>query len=278
VFQISILCTVFGFGLKTTVEGLLYPWRRPSLLVRSLLAVFVIMPVVAIVLTRVFDFRRTVEIALIALAISPVPPLLPKREAKAGGRQAYGLGLMALLALLSIVIVPLAVHLLAQYFDRPLAMAPGAIARIVLVMTFLPLVAGMAVRALSPGTADRIVRPVEVLAVVLLTLAALALLAGTWRAVWEAVGDGTVVGIVAFAAAGLLVGHLLGGPDRAEAVVLAVSSATRHPVIALTVAASNFPDERFGGTILLYVIVSAVVAIPYVAWNRKQMSATLATA
>ena len=35
--QVSIFCTVFGFGLKTTTDDLMYLIRRPGLLLRSLL-------------------------------------------------------------------------------------------------------------------------------------------------------------------------------------------------------------------------------------------------
>ena len=37
-------------------------------------------------------------------------------------------------------------------------------------------------------------------------------------------------------------------------------------------AAANFPDERFGGTIILYLLVSTVVGIPYVAWQRRRVA------
>ena len=112
--QVSILSTVFGFGLKTRSEDMLYLVRRPGLLVRSLIAVFLIVPVVAIVLDMMFDFRPTLEVVLVALSLSPVPPLLPAKESKAGGQRSYALGLMALLALLSIVIVPLAMALIGS--------------------------------------------------------------------------------------------------------------------------------------------------------------------
>ena len=85
--QLSVVSIVFSFGLRSTLDDVLYLWRHPGLLLRSVLAVLVIMPVVAVVLTRMFSFRDTVEIALIALAISPMPPLLPKKEIKAGGRR-----------------------------------------------------------------------------------------------------------------------------------------------------------------------------------------------
>ena len=105
-FQVSLFVIVLGYGLRADFADLLYLFRRPALLVRSLIAVLVVMPAVAVVLARWFDFTPTVEIALVALAISPLPPLLPTREAKAGGGERYGLGLMVVLALLSIALVP----------------------------------------------------------------------------------------------------------------------------------------------------------------------------
>src|SRR5262245_20708340 len=145
--QVSIVCTVFGYGLKTTTGSLLYVLRRPGLLVRSLICVFVLMPALAFVLTRVFDVRHEEEVALVALAISPVPPLLPMKEQKAGGRSSYGLGLLALLALLSIATIPLAIEVLERLFDRPLAVDPLAIARLASITVLVPLIAGIVVHA-----------------------------------------------------------------------------------------------------------------------------------
>ncbi len=274
--QVAILGTVFGFGLKATREDALYLVRRPGLLVRSLLAVLVVMPIVAVVLVKVFDFRPTVEIVLVALAVSPVPPLLPRREAKAGGRPSYGLGLMLILAVVAIVAMPLAAELLSRVFNRSLAMGPGAIARIVATAIVLPFLAGMAVRKLWPHVAERLAKPVRIVANALLVLAVLALLAGTWQAIWGAIGNGTVLAIVAFVVLGLLIGHVMGGPDPEHAAVLALSTACRHPAIALAFAAANYPDEHFGGTILLYLLVSLIVGMPYIAWQRRRVAATAA--
>jgi bile acid:Na+ symporter, BASS family len=272
--QVSIVSIVFSFGLRSTTDDLLYLVRRPGLLLRSWLAVLVIMPVLAVALTPLFNLRNTVEVALIALAISPMPPLLPKKEAKAGGRQSYALSLMATMAVLAIVAVPLAVGILALYFGRAFDMSPGAIARIVLVTVLLPLLAGLAVRAVLPGLAERLARLLGLAAMVLLVLALLALLTAAWPAVWAAVGDGTIVALVAFVMVGLVVGHLLGGPNPDHSVVLALSTATRHPAIALSIASTNFPDERFVGTILLYLLVATIASIPYIAWQRRLVRAS----
>ena len=61
VLQISIIAMVFGFGLKATPDDLLYLWRRPGLLLRSLVAMLVVMPIVAVFLVWTFDFPRPSE-------------------------------------------------------------------------------------------------------------------------------------------------------------------------------------------------------------------------
>jgi BASS family bile acid:Na+ symporter len=277
--QVSILSTVFGFGLKATREDLLSLLQRPSLLGRSLIAVFVILPVVAVILAVAFDFPQSVKIVLVALALSPVPPLLPRKETGAGGQSSYALGLMAVLAIVSIVAVPLGLEFLQRVFGRELGMPPGTIAGVVVKGTILPLLAGMAVRAFLPAVASRIARPVELIARLLLPAAVVLLFAGAASSLWALIGDGTVVSMVILTAAGLLIGHVLGGPHPEQSVVLALSTACRHPALALTIATSNFPDRQFGAIILMYLIVSAIVCVPYLKWHqRRHVAAEVAPA
>jgi BASS family bile acid:Na+ symporter len=270
--QVSIVSIVFSFGLRSTQAELLYLWRRPGLLLRSFVSVLIIMPIAAVVLTSLFELRRTVEIALLALAISPMPPLLPRKQLKAGGRQSYALALTATMAALAVVVDPLAVELLSRYYGRPLEIAPGVIGRIVLITVLAPLVAGIALRAWLPDRAGRLAGAVGRFATILLAVGVVLLLAGAWSGVWAAMGDGTILAMVVFVAIGLVAGHVLGGPDPEHSVVLALSSATRHPAIALSVASANFPEERFAGTILLYMMVGALASLPYLAWRRRRMS------
>jgi BASS family bile acid:Na+ symporter len=270
VLQVAIFATVFGFGLQAKLEDLTYVLRRPGLLLRSLLAMFVVMPILVVILVKVFEFRMPVEVILVVLAISPIPPLLPNRERKAGGLPSYGLGLMLVLGVAAIVLTPLLVEVMARVFDRPVTMSPGAIARIVVVMILVPLIAGMIVRALIPRVAAWLQNPVRWAAMGLLVLGVLAVLAGSWSAIWAATGGGTLLAVFAFIVVGLAVGHVLGGPDPEHAAVLALSTACRHPAIALAVASANYPNERFGGIILLYLLVSVIAAIPYVKWQRQR--------
>jgi BASS family bile acid:Na+ symporter len=271
VLQLSILATVFTFGLRATTADMLHLVRRPGLLARSIVAMFVIMPVLAVVLVRGFEFTPAVEVELLALAIAPIPPMLPRRETKAGGEGAYGIALMATIGLLSILIVPLAVWVLGTYFDRDIAMPFSTIALIVGKSIVAPLLAGMIVHAFFPKVAERIAGPVGIAAFVILIAAALVIFFANVQAIWAVIGSGNVLALAIFIIVGLLVGHFLGGPDPESRIVLALSTACRHPAVAFAIASAGAPGERFGGAILLYLLLSLVVAIPYLKWVRRKV-------
>ena len=201
--QASVLLIVFGFGLQTSVRDLFYLVRRPSLLARSLVAMFVVMPILAVVLMRVLELRQSLEIALVALAISPVPPLLPKKQDTAGGEAAYALGLMAVVSLLAIAVVPLSLWVLGHYSARPLQMPPAAIAKIVVMMTLLPLVTGVIVRTIAPAVAVRLEKPTKLIAMVLLCVGLGALLIAALPVIAGLIDIKTILTIAVFVGVGL---------------------------------------------------------------------------
>jgi bile acid:Na+ symporter, BASS family len=79
--------------------------------------------------------------------------------------------------------------------------------------------------------------------------------------------------IVVIVLIGLAAGHLLGGPNPHHRTVLALSTATRHPGVAIAIAHTNFPEQKLAlAAILLYLLISGVVTIPYLK-SRKSTDA-----
>lgn len=266
----SIFLIVFSLALKATMDDALYLFRHPSELFRSFLSMNVLMPFMAAILASAFNLHPAVEIAIITLAVSPVPPFLPGKELKAGGHVSYAIGLLVAAGALAIVFVPLAVEILGRLFDRPAYVSSGTITQIVLISVLLPLAAGIAVRSFSTAFADRIARPLSAVAAVMLIVSALPLLITAWPAIMSLIGNGTIIAIAAFVIFGLTVGHLLGGPAPDDRTVLALSTACRHPGIALAIANVNFPGQKLVlGALLLYLILSIVITLPYLNWRRR---------
>jgi BASS family bile acid:Na+ symporter len=267
----SIVLIVFVLGLNVRPRDAVYLFRRPGKLLRSLLSMNVVMPLFAAGVVAAFELHPAVEIALIALAVSPIPPLLPRKSLKAGGEASYTFGLLVAAALLAIVFVPVAVDLLGRAFGRPARMSPAAVAQLVLLTVIAPLAAGMVARRAAPGFSGRMAKPVSLGATILLFGSVLPVLFTAWPAIVSLIGNGTVVAIAAFILGGLAAGHLLGGPDPDDRTVLAFCTAFRHPGVAIAIANANFPGQKLvSAAVLLYLLVGAVVSFPILAWRRRQ--------
>jgi len=271
VLKASIIVSVFAIGLKATFADATFLFRRPSHLVRALLSMNVLMPLTALAVGAPFDLHPAVKIALVVIAVSPMPPILPNRALKAGGTKAYTIGLLVAAATLSIVVIPLSMEMFARLTGLPLVMPAGAVAALVLTTILAPLLAGIAVRTVAHARADRIARPIGILGSVLLMVSAVPILIGLAGTVFSVISNGTVLSLVAFAVAGLIVGHVLGGPEPDTRQVLALATASRHPAVALSIAHANFPAQTLAGAeVFLYLILSGALSALYLSWLKRR--------
>jgi BASS family bile acid:Na+ symporter len=271
--QGSMALMVFCVGLHARFDDVLYLLHRPSLLIRSLLAMNIIMPAIAVGIALAFDLDHALKVALIALSVSPVPPILPGTQLKAGGRESYVVGLLATAAIVSIVFVPAVAALIGRLFGQEVRTAPSAIAWVVLTSIVAPLVAGVVVGRLAPKLAALLARPVSLLATVVLVVAFLPVLLKIWPAIVASFGNFTFATILAFCAIGIAVGHVLGGPDREDRTVLALATASRHPAVALAVVHDTgellLPVL---GIVLVALIVGAVLGAAYTKLTARATS------
>src|SRR5215813_8688599 len=164
VLKLSIALFVFAIGLKATFSDAFCLFRRPAQLLRALLSMNVVMPVFAVLLALTFNLPAPVKIALVALSISPIPPILPNKALKAGGREDYTIGLLVATALLSVIFVPLAMKLFESIAGVPLQMRARNVAALVLSSVLVPLLLGIGVGRLASAFADRIAKPIAVVA------------------------------------------------------------------------------------------------------------------
>lgn len=272
--NLSMALMVFSVALSAAGER----WRdilaRPGLLARSLIAMFVVMPVVAVLLAKNFELNRALLVALLLLALSPVPPILPNKQLKAGGGASFVLGLLIVAALASIVIAPVGADLIARLFGRELDVPFAPIARVVGISVLLPVLLGLVVARVAPAFGAKAAGPLSKFAAVLLLVSFLPALWAAWDGIAAQMTNFTVLAIAIFVAIGLLTGHLLGGPDDEDRTALALATATRHPGVAIAVLHAIGPvDPGVVPVVVLYLLVGMVAAAPYVAWRKRAHAA-----
>jgi BASS family bile acid:Na+ symporter len=260
----GVVVTVAALGLRATVRDATYLVRRPAKLARALFAMNVVMPVLVALMAWGLSLRPVVELALVTLAVSPIPPFLPGKALRAGGDSRYAISLLCIASVLAIVFVPLAAWLFSGVLDEPLHMSMQKMALMMGMSVLAPLAVGMLVRRFAPRFAKRSVRWVSIAGIVILLVGALPVIVMSMPTAVSLIGDGTLAAIVVFVVVGLLVGHLVGGPERGERVVLALTTSARHPGVALAIASGAMSDKkRIVAAIALYLIVATIVTIPY---------------
>lgn len=277
-FAGGLAALVLCVGLDATMHDALYVLARPRLLLRALIAVSVVVPVAAAVVVWLLPLHPPAAAGVMLMALAPVPPLVPGKGLKLGGRKEYVYGLYVAFALLAIVIVPLTVAILSRIYGADVAIAPRDIAKTVLGAVFAPLAVGLAVHALVPKLASAVAPWIYKISMALLLLATIPMIAAAWPAIQAQLGDGTSVAILLIGVVAIAGAHFLAGPDPHEKSVLAATAATRHPGIALLIANANFTDQRVSAIILFYLLVTLVLVAIYQALLKRRVRRATAPA
>jgi predicted Na+-dependent transporter len=265
--KLAVALMILGIGLSATTADLGLLWRRPWLLLRSLVAMYVLVPAAAVVLVKLLPIAIPAKVALLVLAVSAGAPLLPRRLATFGSR-GYVFSLVVTSSLASIVLVPLSIGVLTKNFAVHIEVEPLAAAAVIGKSFLAPLALGMVLRALLPALGERLTHGVTAVAGLLLVASALSLLLLNYALLIDArwSGFGALVLLMVIA---LAIGHVLGGPDPDDRTALAVACATRHLGIAVLVATS-FPGPRVVVLISAYIVISVAVSVPYLAWRKRR--------
>ena len=267
--KISVGIIILAIGMDSTLKDATHLWRRPGLLLRSVLAMYVLVPLAALALVKALTLAPGVEIGLLVLAVSAGAPLLPRKLLHIGDG-AYIFSLVVTSSLLAIILVPAWLAVLGPQFGRPVNLDASRVGWALAKSFLLPLAAGMLIRWFFPAFAERIVNRLMAIAGLVLTACSLALLILHWDVLLDARWGG-VLTLAALIAIALAIGHWLGGPTEEDRTALAIACSTRHLGIAVLIAAS-LPGPRTAVIIAVYILTSAAISIPYLRWRRATAS------
>ncbi|MCL4761643.1 MAG: hypothetical protein KJ018_07645 [Burkholderiales bacterium] len=271
----SILLLVFALGLRARLSDaaslLRELFRPPHRLLRAIVAMFLVVPLVAVLAAKHVDLSLPVRTAIVAMAVAPIPPILPGKQLRFGGDSSYVFGLLVAISLVAIVVVPLSVQVMAVIFDRRADFGVVDVGKLIGVTILVPLVAGIAVRSWAGAAAERLASWAARLGTVLLVSGLVPVLIAAWPAMASMIRDGGVVAIGLVVAAALAAGHALGGPAPEERTNLAIASSMRHPGVAAAIASLGVPEEpRAQAAILLYLLVAAIATSVYGIARKRQ--------
>jgi len=255
-------------GLRLTWEEVRGAIQRCRL--GGILAVnFLVVPGLTAVAARAFDLPWETAVAMVLLGAAPFAPVVPVFARLARADLALAAGLTAVFPLISSLLTPVS----AQATLRLIASAGsvqfemlGSLVMLTATIT-LPLAVGVLVRHHAPKLAVRLLRPVEVISeatgaasLAFVTVTEFSSIANLgWRA-WLAMA---LVSEVA-----MLLGWLLGGPQRGTRQVVALGTANRNIALALLVAIHSFPGTPVVSAVVGNGLLLIAFGLLHVAWWR----------
>lgn len=262
----AVAVMLLAIGAASSVRQVAYLWQRPVLLSRALLAMYVLVPAAAVLIDEFVPLGKVARAALLVLAVSAGAPMLP-RKLGAIGRSPYVFSLVVTSSFLAVAFVPVWVMVLGPHFELDRQVEPLQIAMSVAQTILLPLLAGMALRAIWPAICERWADRLIAALGSLLMLMGLAMLLMFGHMLLD-VPPRSFVAMTGLLLIALVIGHLLGGPDPHERTALAITCSTRHVGLAVLVAAS-MPGPYAVLLITAYLLCSLIVTVPYLMWRRR---------
>src|SRR3990172_12745722 len=144
-----VVTSMLAMGLSLTMAQIIQPLKNVRLVILALLATFVLVPLLAYLILLLIPLEQSLKVGLIALATAAGAPFLPKLVQGAKGNIAFGVGLMVLLMVVTIIYMPIVLPLLLQGVQ----VNPWDIAKSLIVLMLVPLAIGLLIKSGGAGDA-----------------------------------------------------------------------------------------------------------------------------
>jgi BASS family bile acid:Na+ symporter len=223
----------------------------------AIVANFVLVPLVALGLLYCLQAPPLASVGFLILAVCPGAPVVPLFTEIARGDVSLAAGLMVILAALSAVLAPPLLTISLSWLSPAgdLQISYVAIAKTLVVSQLLPLAIGLGLHSGAPGLTRSLVKPVSVLANVLL-LGVVALILATQYQTLDAFRLRGWIGMTLLLAATLSAGWLCGGPAHVTRRTLAVTTGVRNVAVGLVIVSASFAGTPAVTAVVAYTLVS----------------------
>ena len=249
---IFIITSMLGMGFGLTVPQIMTPLKNRRLVIMSLLANFLLVPILALVIIWIIPLSEGLRIGLILVGFAAGAPFLPKLVQLAKGDMAFTAGLMVLLMVITIAYLPLVL----PFVLTGVQVNPWEIAKSLIVLMLIPLGIALFIRSRYEDVAKGLIHTMSMAAILSLVAMFIGYFIGYSDVTYGVLGTGGILVSVLLVVGAVIIGYLLGGPDKDNKKILGLGTGQRNLAAAFAVATSNFATNP---EVLIEVMDVAVV-------------------
>ena len=264
IIMMSVMFLMLGAGLNIEFRQVIELFKRFRLVVLGVLANFLIVPLLTYLCIAWLPFSADIKIGIMLMAAAPIAPMAPAPFVeKARGDVVYSVGLMVLIAILSIVLTPLILSISIPKSVGGVSLDPIQIVKTLLMVQLIPICVGMVVRHISPTWAQKLLKYIP-------RIGQIGLIIGVGSLFIKQAAQMLSMGFLVYfimlflTIISLLVGDLiLVGESGKKRRALAVSTAIRNIPLAFLIAGENFPDTVVAPVALVFSAFTMLLSIAY---------------
>ncbi len=254
---VFVLGTIASMGLSLTMKQITGPLRNVRFVVIALLANFVVPPILALILIRVFNLDEPLAVGLLLVSLAAGAPALPKTAVFAKVDTAAATALMVLLVVATIVVLPIALPLLLT----GISVTFWDIAAGLVYLILIPLAVSLFVRARYPDVAASALPFFSQASNLSLLILLVLMVVLNFSNVVSLIGSGGLLASLILVILTTAGGYLLGKLGKTDGWLQALGAGQRNIAAAMVVATMNFGNDEVV-MVVVYSLIVMVVLIP----------------
>lgn len=252
---IFVLTSMLGMGFSLTLREIIEPLKNTRLVILTLLANFVLVPLVSLLLLMIVPLSEGLSIGFLLLSTAAGAPFLPKLAQVAKGDIAFAVGMMVLLMVVTIAYVPIVLPFLLT----GVTINPWDIARSLILLMLIPLAFALLIRARYEEIAESLMPLMTQATNLSLLVLVVAFFVVYFNDLAGTIGSNAIIMSLVFLLLSLFIGYVLGGTSGSTKRVLAVGTAQRNLSAALAISSLNFNDPDVMVMILVVGLVGLIL-------------------
>jgi predicted Na+-dependent transporter len=254
---IYIVSTMLSMGLNFFPKQFLEPLKDKSLILKSLAANFILLPVVTYIILQIIPLNQGLVIGLILMAAGAGSPFMLKLVQFMKADMAFAVGLMLILSIVTLFYMPLVLSILLP----GVSVNPISIASSLLVLIFIPLIIGTIVKSRYTEIAKTIQPTFNQISNIFIVIVVVLYLGLNYKDFLAVFGTGALIASIIFILAAFLMGYLLGGPSENTKSVLGMGTAIRNSSAAFVVAVTNFSNEYDVMAMIIVIYMLSIITM-----------------
>jgi BASS family bile acid:Na+ symporter len=255
----ALVSLMLWSGLLSSFSDIRGVLRDYAFLGRAIVLSVIVVPLLAVLFSRLLSVPGEIETGIILMAVSGGVPFLPLSVRKAQGEHQAAVGLVFVLATISVITAPITMKLIAP--TTVTATLPvGKFFLTLVVFQLVPLLIGLFIAGAWPAFAGGLKRVAAVICAICLVGFFVVIAVPIGQSFAKLFGSHGLLAILLVVVAALAAGWFAGGSDPGRRVVISMATGIRNPGLALLIASTSFAGTIVVPTVMVYLIIQMIAA------------------